>query len=188
MERTLHRSGAALGRSHPSLASLLARGLLGLALLVSVAGRAAAASCATANPSSLAFGNQNVGSPATRTFNILNCGDVALVISSAAVTGANPGDFARGYAVQDTIGRIPVPDGHPGTVGLMGFGEMLPYYDNRITVHPRRTDAWKIQIPRIRLQITDNERALMRAQVRGRSGRTLDAGANTTQVNTPALV
>jgi hypothetical protein len=67
VERTLHQSGAALGRSHPSLASLLARGLLGLALLVSVAGRAAAFSCATANPGSLAFGNQIVGSPATRT-------------------------------------------------------------------------------------------------------------------------
>jgi choline dehydrogenase-like flavoprotein len=76
-------------------------------------------------------------------------------------------DFVRGYAVQGTIGRIPVPEGHPCTVGLMGFGEMLPYYDNRITVHPRRTDAWGIPIPRIRLAITDNERALMREQVRG---------------------
>jgi len=90
VERTLHRSGAALGRSHPSLASLLAKGLLGLALLVSVAGRAAAVSCVNANPSSLAFGNQTVGSPATRTFNISNCGDVALVISSVQVTGATP--------------------------------------------------------------------------------------------------
>ncbi|WP_306209227.1 GMC family oxidoreductase [Actinoplanes sp. RD1] len=81
--------------------------------------------------------------------------------------GANPAEFARGYAVQGTIGRIPVPDGNPGTVGLMAFGEMLPYYDNSITVHPRRTDAWGIPIPRIRLQITDNERAMMRAQVRG---------------------
>lgn len=75
--------------------------------------------------------------------------------------------FARGWAVQGTIGRLPVPDGHPGVVGLMGFGEMLPYYDNRISVHPRRTDAWGIPIPRIRLAITDNERALMRAQVKG---------------------
>ncbi|MEK8174966.1 GMC family oxidoreductase [Streptomyces sp. M19] len=62
---------------------------------------------------------------------------------------------------------MPVPEGSGGVVGLMGFGEMLPYYDNRITVHPRRTDAWGIPIPRIHLSITDNERALMRAQVRG---------------------
>jgi len=81
--------------------------------------------------------------------------------------GSTRADFARGYAVQGTIGRIPVPKGSPGTVGLMGFGEILPYFDNRITVHPKRTDAWGIPIPKIRLSITDNERALMREQVRG---------------------
>ncbi|KAA9165544.1 GMC family oxidoreductase [Amycolatopsis acidicola] len=75
--------------------------------------------------------------------------------------------FAHGWAMQGTVGRMPVPDGHPGTVGLMGFGEMLPYRDNRITLHPRRQDAWGIPIPRVRLSITDNERALMRAQVAG---------------------
>ncbi|MFF7474406.1 GMC oxidoreductase [Streptomyces sp. NPDC008092] len=79
---------------------------------------------------------------------------------------ANPA-FARGWSVQGTIGRMPVPEGAGGVVGLMGFGEMLPYHDNRITLHPRRTDAWGIPVPRIRLAITDNERALMRAQVRG---------------------
>ena len=34
-------------------------------------------------------------------------------------------------------------------------------------LHPRRTDHWGIPIPKIRLSITDNERNLMRAQVRG---------------------
>lgn len=78
----------------------------------------------------------------------------------------NP-DFSHGWAVQGTVGRMPVPDGQPGTVGLMGFGEMLAYRDNRITLHPRRKDSWGIPIPRVRLSITDNERALMRAQVAG---------------------
>ena len=76
-------------------------------------------------------------------------------------------DFARGYGIQGTIGRLPVPDGEPAAVGLMGFGEMLPYYDNRITVHSKRVDAWGIPVPNIKLSITDNERALMREQVRG---------------------
>ena len=75
--------------------------------------------------------------------------------------------FAHGWAVQGTVGRLPVPEGNPGTVGLMGFGEMLAYRGNRITLHPRRTDGWGIPIPRIRLALTDNERALMRAQVAG---------------------
>ena len=76
-------------------------------------------------------------------------------------------DYVHGWAMQGTIGRIPVPDGAPGTVGLMAFGEMLPYRDNRVTLHPRRKDRWGIPIPRIRLRITDNERALMRDKVAG---------------------
>ena len=76
-------------------------------------------------------------------------------------------EFARGWAVQGTVGRMPVPDGSDGVVGLMGFGEMPPYHHNRITVHPRRTDAWGIPIPHVHLSLTDNERALLRAQVRG---------------------
>jgi choline dehydrogenase-like flavoprotein len=81
--------------------------------------------------------------------------------------GPQHGPFARGYGVQGTLGRLPVPDDQPATVGLMGFGEMLPYYDNRITLDPKKKDAWGIPAPRIRLRITDNERALMRAQVAG---------------------
>jgi choline dehydrogenase-like flavoprotein len=81
--------------------------------------------------------------------------------------GVTDPDFARGWAVQGTVGRLPVPEGHPGTVGLMGFGEMLAYEDNRVTLHARRKDAWGVPIPQIRLAVTDNERALMRTQVRG---------------------
>lgn len=75
--------------------------------------------------------------------------------------------FARGWAVQGTIGRMPVPDGQPGVVGLMAFGEMLANRDNRITTHSHRKDAWGIPIPVVHLEISDNERAMMRAQVRG---------------------
>ena len=76
-------------------------------------------------------------------------------------------EFVGGYAVQGVMGRIPVPPRHPGAVGMMGFGEMLPHRENRITVHPRRTDAWGVPIPRIHIALTDNERALLREQVRG---------------------
>ena len=75
--------------------------------------------------------------------------------------------FARGWAVQGTVGRLPVPEGHAGVVGLMAFGEMLPEYGNRITLHEHRKDAWGVPIPRIGLAVTDNERALMRDQVQG---------------------
>ena len=75
--------------------------------------------------------------------------------------------FVGGYAVQGVLGRIPVPTGHPGAVGMMGFGEMLPHKENHITLHRRRTDAWGVPIPRIHVTLTDNEKALLREQVRG---------------------
>jgi choline dehydrogenase-like flavoprotein len=75
--------------------------------------------------------------------------------------------FARGWAIQGTVGRIPTPADRAATVGLMGFGEMLPDFGNRISLHPKRTDKWGIPIPRIRISLSDNDRALLRQQVRG---------------------
>ena len=75
--------------------------------------------------------------------------------------------FARGYAVQGTVGRMQVPEGSPGSTGLMGFGEMLPDWRNQVTLHPKRTDAWGIPIPNIRISISENERALLAEQTRG---------------------
>lgn len=74
--------------------------------------------------------------------------------------------FTRGFSFQGAFGRIPVPEGTPAACGMMGFGEMLPYYDNRITINPRRTDAWGIRVPFIRCTMRDNERALLREQTR----------------------
>jgi choline dehydrogenase-like flavoprotein len=49
----------------------------------------------------------------------------------------------------------------------MGFGEMLPEFANRVTLHPKRKDKWGIPIPRIRISLSDNDRALLRQQMRG---------------------
>jgi choline dehydrogenase-like flavoprotein len=76
-------------------------------------------------------------------------------------------DFVGGYAVQGIMGRFPVPEGHAAGFGMMCFGEMPAYRDNRVTLDPKRTDAWGVPIPRINLSLTDNERALLREQVRG---------------------
>lgn len=83
------------------------------------------------------------------------------------VNGKVNKNYRYGWAVQGTIGRMPVPEGHPGTVGLMAFGEMPAYKENTVTLHKWRKDAWGIPIPKIRLAITDNERAIMKAQVAG---------------------
>lgn len=74
--------------------------------------------------------------------------------------------FSRGFAFQGAIGRGYVPEGRPGIFGIMGFGEILPYFDNCITIHPRRRDAWGIPIPHIRCSLRENEIALLREQVK----------------------
>ena len=73
--------------------------------------------------------------------------------------------FARGFNVQGIAGRAPVPEGHPAMFGFMGQGEMLPYYENRVTVSPQKNDAWGIPAPHIELSMRDNERNMLRSQL-----------------------
>jgi hypothetical protein len=74
--------------------------------------------------------------------------------------------FRRGFAFQGTVGRGYVPDDRPAMFGLMGFGETLPYYDNRISLDPRRKDAWGIPAPHLKCSLAENEHALLREQMR----------------------
>jgi choline dehydrogenase-like flavoprotein len=74
--------------------------------------------------------------------------------------------FLRGFAVQGAIGRGYIPDDRPAVFGLMGFGETLAYYDNRITLNPRRKDAWGIPVPHIKCSLTRNEHELLQEQTR----------------------
>ncbi len=88
-------------------------------------------------------------------------------------------DFVRGYGYQgaawrDGWGR---GIGQPGLGGelkerlrtpgrwrmsLWGFGEMLPNYDNYITLDRHVRDAWGIPALRMHCTLTDNERAMRR--------------------------
>ncbi len=87
----------------------------------------------------------------------------------------NP-SIQHGWAMQGTVGRIPVPEGHGGTVGLMGFGEIEPIRENNVSVTKRLKDRWGIPVPRIRLAVGENERNLMRAQVAGLKEMALASG------------
>src|SRR5262249_44543645 len=78
----------------------------------------------------------------------------------------NPG-FVGGYAVQGVVGRLPVPEDHAAAFGMMSFGEMPAYHDNRVTLDPNRRDAWGVPAPRVHLSLRENERSLLREQVRG---------------------
>jgi choline dehydrogenase-like flavoprotein len=80
-----------------------------------------------------------------------------------SITNAN---FKRGFAFQGIIGRGPVADDSPAMFGLMGFGETLPYYDNLVTLNPRRRDTWDIPVAHIKCSLTQNEYALLHEQVK----------------------
>jgi len=63
------------------------------------------------------------------------------------------------------MGRMPVPDDHPAMYGMMGFGEMLPRYENALTLNPGKTDRWGVPVPRVAVSLTEDDRALLREQV-----------------------
>ena len=75
-------------------------------------------------------------------------------------------DFARGISFQGAGGRFPVPEDYPTSFGLGGVGEMLPSYENRISLNRRRKDKWGVPIAHIRCQLGDNDRILISHQLR----------------------
>lgn len=74
-------------------------------------------------------------------------------------------DTARGdFDYQGSVGRSPVSDHEDARLAFFGFGRMLPYADNRITLDARRKDAWNIPVPHIRCVMQTEEHALLRQQ------------------------
>lgn len=75
------------------------------------------------------------------------------------------GSLARGdFNYQGSVGRTPAEGDAPARLAFFGFGRMLPHADNRITLDPKRKDAWKIPVPHIRCVMHDEELALLRQQ------------------------
>lgn len=88
------------------------------------------------------------------------------------------GDFLRGYLYQGSISRggwreaVALAKGSgadykaavrklpPWTINLYSFGEMLPNPENRVTLHPTRTDQWGMPIAHIDITHGDNERKM----------------------------
>jgi choline dehydrogenase-like flavoprotein len=48
----------------------------------------------------------------------------------------------------------------PWTMGINGFGEMLPYHENRITLDKSKKDKWGLPVLAIDCEIKDNERKM----------------------------
>jgi len=46
------------------------------------------------------------------------------------------------------------------TIGIGGFGELLPYHENKITLDPHRKDKWGLPILAMDAEIKDNEKKM----------------------------
>ena len=84
--------------------------------------------------------------------------------------------FARGNSFQGAGGRFPVPVDYPTSFGLGGVGEMLPSYDNCVSLNGRRKDRWGVPIAHIRCQLGDNDRILVSRQLKALREMTQHAG------------
>jgi choline dehydrogenase-like flavoprotein len=81
------------------------------------------------------------------------------------IGGVTNPSYLRGISFQGAGGRFPVPEGYPTSFGIGGVGEMLPSYDNRVTLDPKRRDKWGIPAAHIRCTLSDNDRAQVCAHV-----------------------
>lgn len=73
--------------------------------------------------------------------------------------------FKRGFNIQGAIGRFYVPDGAPPLFGFTAQGEMLPQFENRVTVNHSRRDAWGIPIAHIRCAPGENELKMLQTEM-----------------------
>lgn len=69
------------------------------------------------------------------------------------------------FDFQGSVGRYPVAKGGDARLSFFGFGMMLPDPDNRITLDPRRKDAWGIPAPHIRCKMGDADIATLKNQL-----------------------
>lgn len=104
-----------------------------------------------------------------------NSGGVYIPRYENLASRTNP-DFIRGFGYQGTIGRLYVPQEKPARYAFMGFGEMLPQHENRITLHPHRKDRWGVPIPHIACVMGPNETAMLKEQLRSAREMALNAG------------
>jgi choline dehydrogenase-like flavoprotein len=86
-------------------------------------------------------------------------------------------DYLRGFGYQGGAGRQgwsreiaemnigadfkdALSEPGPWTMGMTGFGEMLPYHENKVTLDKTKKDKWGLPVLSIDCEIKDNERKM----------------------------
>ena len=108
-------------------------------------------------------------------------------------------DYVRGFGYQGGAGRgrgvevaeftigadlknaLSVPSDNWG-IGVMGFGEMLPYHENKISLNKNKKDKWGLPVLDMDVEIKDNEKK-MRVDMMNDAAEMLEA-AGVKNVNT----
>jgi choline dehydrogenase-like flavoprotein len=73
--------------------------------------------------------------------------------------------FIRGYGIQGSAARE-VPEGCDRVpFSMTAFGEMLPRFENYVTLDPHQKDAWGIPVAHISCAFSDNETAMAQDQL-----------------------
>jgi choline dehydrogenase-like flavoprotein len=122
---------------------------------------------------------------------------------------SEPGEFLRGYGYQGGVSRMgwrSAALARPGIgaelkertrklgpwfIVISGFGEMLPNRDNRVTLHPTRTDKWGIPLVHIECSLGANEHKMAQQIIDDAKAMIQAAGgtivATATRPGTPGL-
>ncbi|UZJ43981.1 GMC family oxidoreductase [Marinimicrobium sp. C6131] len=96
--------------------------------------------------------------------------------------GNDKRDYLRGFGYQGSASRqgwdrniaeLDVGAGlkdalsEPGawSIGMIGFGEILPYHDNRISLNHEVTDAWGLPVLAMNVEIKDNEKKMRKDMI-----------------------
>jgi choline dehydrogenase-like flavoprotein len=76
--------------------------------------------------------------------------------------GAGRDGWGREIAELQIGGELKDALGEPGkwSMGILGFGEMLPYHENKITLDKTKKDKWGLPVLSIDCEIKDNEKKM----------------------------
>lgn len=92
---------------------------------------------------------------------------------------------ASDFAFQGSIGRYSTPDDANARFSFFGYGAMEADPDNRITLDPKRRDAWGIAVPHIRCKIGARDRQTLEEQIQAIAETIEHAGGSIDYIGSP---
>ncbi|GLQ53228.1 oxidoreductase [Devosia nitrariae] len=92
---------------------------------------------------------------------------------------------ASDFAFQGSIGRYSTPDDANARFSFFGYGAMDADPENRISLDPRRRDAWGIPVPHIRCKIGGHDRQTLKNQIEAIVETIENAGGQIEYVGSP---